>query len=87
MRRKSTGNYLFKVFINGKMTERYETKKLSRFLWKLRLINWQISGLRVYLRVSSGRSLENHGRLADFYNDGTYNNRPDFNQALAAFLE
>lgn len=84
---KSTRNYLFKVFVNGKMTERYETTKLSRFLRKLKLINWRISGVKVYLRVSSGRSLENHGRLADFYNDGDYTCKVDFDQALAAFLE
>jgi hypothetical protein len=73
--------------VNGKMIERYETKKLCRFLRKLKLIDWHISGLKVYLRVSSGRSLEAHGILTDFYNDGWYSNKVDFDQSLAAFLE
>lgn len=69
------------------MTERYETKKFRRFLRKLKLINWQILSIKVYLRVGYGRSLENHGRLADLYNDGYYTTKAEFDSSLAAFLE
>ncbi len=79
-------NYLLKI-IHGQKVERYETKSLRRFLNHTRTINWKDSPCRVYLRVSYGKKEDVFGKQATFYNDGTYENKEDFNLALEAFLE
>ncbi len=58
--------------------ERYQTKSLLRFLYKIRSLNWKELKKECYLRVSYGKG---------FYNDGEYDNKADFDLALNAFLE
>ena len=69
-------NYTLKVFKDDREVQRVETHNLSLFTRKSRLINWLESNLEVYLRVSEGS-----------FNDGTYQNKKDFEIALKAFME
>lgn len=91
MRNKKISNnepvYLIKVFANRKMIDRCRTYSKRRILNFVRTIKWQIDGLKVYLRVSYGKQLNNYGKMESFWNDGYYKNKEDFNLALEAFTE
>lgn len=71
-------NFTLRVRNQDKEVSYIKTHSIRRFLPKTRLINWENKTLDVYLRVSYGKG---------FFNSGTYNNKKDFEMALAAFLE
>ena len=70
-----------------KGVKRRTTKSRRRFLYYTRLIPWQIKDLKVYLKVSDGLQKDHRGKMVEFYNDGDYINKKDFDLALNAFLE
>ncbi|KKQ92219.1 MAG: hypothetical protein UT17_C0003G0242 [Candidatus Woesebacteria bacterium GW2011_GWB1_39_10] len=67
--------------------DKYRTGKKRLFLKKARLINWRIKGLKVYLKVSYGKSFDNFGKFTDFWNDGDYTSRGSFWLAFNVFTE
>jgi hypothetical protein len=82
MKQKEKRNYT--IIVNGK---RYESSHIRRFLNHVRTIKWEIGHPRVYLRVSYGMKENHQGKRKTFYNDGSYTEKHEFNQALKAFLE
>ena len=70
-----------------KPVQRIETHSLRRFMHKVKLIKWEETNLRVYLRVSYGKHKDYKNTLVTFYNDGFYAKKSDFDLALKAFLE
>lgn len=78
-------NYLLKVFY-GQKVERYETHSIRRFYNHARTIKWKNKPIKVYLRISYGKQLTLGGKLENFWNDGKYTNKEDFELALNAFL-
>lgn len=83
---KQLRNYTLKIFHSQKV-ERAETKSIVRFLRRARLIKWQDTAFKVYLRVSYGTIIDGWEKRVTSYNDGTYTNKKDFDLALNAFLE
>ena len=79
--------FILKVVVEGRIALRRDTGKIQRFLHLTRLINWQDKGLRVYLKVSNGKDKDHTGKLVEFYNDGWYENKEDFDLAYQAFIE
>lgn len=79
-------NYTLKIF-SGQKVDRVETKSIVRFLRRVRLIKWQDSTIKVYLRISYGNMIDVWGKRVTAYNNGTYTNKKDFDLALNAFLE
>lgn len=80
-------NYTFRVVRNGKTVDRCQTHLRRRFSARLRTINWQITPLKVYLRVSYGRQKCNLGCVCNFANEGEYESKTDLLGAFAAFTE
>jgi hypothetical protein len=80
-------HYSFKVYKNGKPVYMCSTHKIRRFLIKSRLINFEEQYIKVYLKVTYGRFLNNRGKMVNFHNDGIYDNRTDYWFALNAFIE
>lgn len=82
---KNKLNYTFRVIKDGKTIDRCQTHSNRRFYNRIRTINWQNNPLKVYLRVSYGRTECNMGCVCNFYNDGWYENRKELMFALEAF--
>lgn len=80
-------NYSYKILKDGQNIDRYQTRSKRRFLNRTRTINWQLDGLKVYLRVNYGKHLSNRGKMESFWNDGVYDNPEDFYLAFEAFTE
>lgn len=74
---------IYTVSVNGK---RYTTRSRRRFLNHTRTIKWEKSP-SVYLRVKYGLREDVNGELTMFNNEGTYNNKEDFEGSLKAFME
>ena len=85
--KKNKPNFTFRVIKNGKVVERCQTHSKRRFYNRIRMINWQNSHFKVYLRVSYGKALTNFGKMENFYNDGEYETNKDLLEALTAFTE
>jgi len=83
---KSRPNFTYKVTRDGTVVVKCQTHSLRRFYHRIRSIKWQ-NGRSVYLRVNYGKSLNNQGRVAAFYNDGDYQTRGELLRALATFTE
>lgn len=83
---KNNRNYTFIVKQKGKEIERINTHHFKRFITHSRSIKWA-NDTSVYLRVSYGKSLDNFGKISTFYNDGIYQTKNEYAEALAAFLE
>lgn len=73
--KRQNRNYTLKVSYARKV-ERYETHSISRFTRKSKRINWRNKPLAVYVRVSEN----------GLWNDGTYDNKRDFDKAIKVFL-
>jgi len=84
---KQQRKYSLKVSYNGQIIQRYQTRSVRRFLKKIRTINWEKLNIEVYVKVSYGKKKDVHGKLVTFYNDGVYDSKQDFIQAINAFLE
>ena len=67
--------------------KRYDSANKRRFFHHTRLINWEIGSIQVYLKVSDGKREDHRGKMVEFFNDGDYSNKHDFNKALVAFCE
>lgn len=80
-------NFSYKVIGNGKQVEICHSHSKRHFCTRLALINWHLNHLKVYLRVSYGKRMDNFGKLVTFYNDGWYENKKDFWLAFDAFTE
>lgn len=80
-------NFTLKIYKNSREVQRVQTCSRRRFLKKTRTINWQDSPLKVYLRINYGKHKDNYGKTINFWNDGEYSNRADFDMALQAFME
>ena len=76
-------NYTLKI--NGASI--IKTHSIIRFLRKTRLIKWGNKPVEVFVRVYDGRYKDVFGKMIDFFNEGTYANKKDFDLALTAFLE
>jgi hypothetical protein len=87
MNTKNGINYFYKVKSQGQEVDRCKTHSKRRFLNKTRLINWKIYTIKVYLKVSYGKGLNVFNKLVNFSNEGVYENRADFEEALAVFTE
>lgn len=72
---------------NGKKVYGYHSRSKRRFYNRARTINWKDKPLKVYLRVSYGRSKDVWGKYTNYYNDGDYDTKKDFWLALKAFCE
>ena len=79
--------YTLKIFKNGKLVRRSLTANQRRFAYFLRMINFQIKGILVYIKVDYGKSLDNFGKMTNFHNDGEYVTRKDLMMAFRAFTE
>lgn len=79
--------FTIKIIQNGKIVRKVRTHKKRRFLKIIRLLNWQKSTFRAYLKVDYGKFTDVFGRLTNFYNDGEYENKEDFWLAFNAFAE
>jgi len=79
-------NYTFKIYKNRKVVSRLSTHLLRRFLSRLRTIKFS-KRMKVYLRVSCGRSQDSFGKVSTDFNDGFFKNQNDlidaFNEALS----
>ena len=84
---KNRLNLTFRVVKNGKTIQRCQTHSRRRFYNRIRTINWQNKPIKVYLRVSYGRSKTNRGTVETFYNSGTYSTKHELLDALTAFTE
>ena len=79
--------FTFIVYKNGKPIQKCSTHKLRRFIHRMKLINWQNTNLKIYLKISYGEFKNNTNKLQTFYNDGFYTNKQDYDLAFRAFLE
>lgn len=79
-------NYLIKILYPHK-TYKYQTHSIRRFLKKTRTIGFHNPSIRVYLKVGYGKQENWQGKKENFYNEGYYENPPDFESALYAFVE
>lgn len=80
-------NFTFKVIKNNKVIQKCQTHSVRRFINRLRTINWQNVGLKVYLRVNYGKHEDNFGKKVTFYNDGLYESKEDLWCTFNAFKE
>ena len=87
MTKKNKPNFTFRVIKNGKNIDKCQTHSKRRFYNRIRSINWQNSGITVYLRVSYGKGVDTFGKMTNFYNDGNYETEKDLFFALSAFAE
>lgn len=85
MSMKNSLNFTYRIIKNGKTIGRCQTHSKRRFYNRIRTINWQKNHLKVYLRVSYGRTECNTGCVCNFYNDGWYDNKEDLMFALDNF--
>lgn len=76
MKTSEKRNYIFKAKYGDKII-RHESANKRRFLYHVGTINWELCP-SVDLRVTYGDG---------FHNDGSYNNKRDFDFSLKAFLE
>ena len=79
-------SFLIKVFYPHEIYK-YQTHFIRRFLKKTRTTKWQNTPIKVFLKVSYGREENWQDKKENFYNDGYYENRSDFELALNAFVE
>lgn len=79
--------FTLKVSEKGKVVEKDSTHSFNRFSKKLRTINLLKPHRSVYLKVSYGKQKDNHEKLVNFYNDGSYDNKYELWQAFNAFTE
>lgn len=79
--------YTIIVEQNGKMTHKYRTHSIRRFVRNLRTIKWQSGGIRAYLRVNYGRHFDVFGKKSAFHNDGWYERKENLWLAFNAFKE
>lgn len=79
--------YLIKVYKKGKMAQMSRTKKIRKFLKNARLINFKNNEIKAYLKVDYGRYLDVYGKMINFDNEGTYDNKEDFLWAVDTFTE
>ena len=83
--------YFAKVIKKGKMAQMAHTAISSRFLSFIKAVSFpelkKIPNSHLYIKVVYGKSLDNYGKLREFYNDGEYTNRKDLNLAVRAFFK
>lgn len=79
-------NLTFKAYENNGKVDRYEKSSIRAFYNHARSIDFS-KLKKIYLRVSYGRHLDNFGKMKTFYNDGFYETKKDFFEALSAFTE
>lgn len=84
--------YTLRTTENGKVVINVRTKKKRKFLKKIRTINWRNKAIKIYLKVTYGKHINNNGKRVMFYNDGFYYNKEkedkkDFFVAVKAFTE
>ena len=79
--------YLYKILKNKELVDKRLTHSKKRFLKNLRTISWKDAPVKVYLRISYGKRVDNFGKLVAFYNDGIYENKKDLWLAFNAFTE
>lgn len=87
MIKKNEPSFAFRVIKNGKTVGRYQAHSKHRFYNRIRSINWKEGVDKIYLRVSYGKSIDNFGKLTNFYNDGEYKTKKNLLFALSAFIE
>lgn len=75
---------MFYTIFNGK---KHRTRFVRRFALHVGALKWEKLKGRCYLKVSYGRKMTNQGKIEEFWNDGFYTNRHDFNLAYKAFIE
>ena len=80
-------NFTLKVLKRGKIAQRYESSHLRRFCAVVKALSFKKHDIKVHLRVSYGRHLDNFGKMVEFWNDGVYDTRKDFLLAFNAFRE
>jgi hypothetical protein len=80
-------NYSYKLIRKGLVMDKCSSHSLRVFLKNLRTINWQHRPLKVLLKVSYGKRIDNFGKLTNFDNEGEYDNKKDLWQAFMAFTE
>lgn len=84
---KDHKNFTLKVYRGKKKVDTIHTHKLRRFSNHIQAIDFSQSGTKAYIRVYSGRFIDNRGKMNDFYNDGEYFNKKDLLKAYKAFIE
>lgn len=85
MNKKGKLNFTYRAVKDGKTIGRCQTHSKRRFYNRIDTINWQNSPLKLYLRVSYGRTKCNMGCVCNFYNDGWYDNKEELMFALDNF--
>lgn len=79
--------FAIKIYKNKSVAKRASTHKKRRFMKILRSIKWQDSMIEADVKVTYGRFPDHQGRLVNFYNDGSYDNKNEFWLAVDAFME
>lgn len=79
--------FSIKIFKNDSIVQKVRTYRKRRILKIIRSTKWQDPSFSRYFKVDYGKRHDVYGKLVNFYNDGTYNNKRDFLSAAEAFME
>lgn len=79
--------FTLKIFKVGKLMKKVRTNSDRRFFYITRSINWDVKDISAYIEFNYGKKLSNQDKIEEFFNDGKYENKADFDLAYEAFRE